>query len=169
MDCLETSHIINELKSGRKINVIFMSHNSYWPELKELEGQYENCHVVLCEDGLFYLKGKKTEDIENCDLVLFYSSHFYSEKNLNGIKEIVSRISQSQNKRVSFGYSYVIPKYERVDPFTSNEVQLVSFKDGIEYDETAYGFPYFDALNLAEMTLVTHDELEKQKIKLPNP
>ncbi len=168
MNCLEMSYIRNQLESGREIKVLFMSHNSYWPELQQLSSRYKNCHVEICGDGLLYLKQKKSEEIENCDFILFYSSHFYSENDLNGMKEIAFRISQSQNKRVSIGYSYVIPKSERIDPNTSDKVKLISFKDGIEFEETTDGFPYFSPLDLAEMTVVMHDELEQQKIKLPN-
>lgn len=74
-------------------------------------------------------------------------------------------VSNNNNKRVSIGYSYMIPIDERIDD-RLQKIKIVSFKNNDKREETTYGYPYFTPLNLANTVVKKHNELETSKIKI---
>lgn len=117
------------MDDGTDIKIIFMSHNAYWPELQILNERYDNCKIDIFGSGPVYISLRRDYILEDCDLILFYSSRFFDEYELNQIKQIAYEISQNKAKRVSIGYSYVIPLEEREDKDITNEVRVISFKN----------------------------------------
>lgn len=74
------------------------------------------------------------------------------------------KISKINNKRVSFGYSYIVPDEKRENKNISIEIKIESVYHS-RYDETTFTMPNLTILDLSELVFTIHDELEKPKIK----
>lgn len=157
------NYLFEELDKGRSLSVLLLSHNAYWPDLQRIEPHYKNFNLTFTGGSILYLEMTRRPIKYDFDLILFFGNSFYEEKELLKLKEIAFDISEKEDKRVTIGYSYIIPKEERQYKEISEEVKLVSFKDSKEIEETTYGIEYFNPQCLAQMTLVTHDNLDKQK------
>lgn len=97
------------------------------------------------------------------DLILFYSSEGYKENELLYLKNLAYQISNNNNKRVTIGYSYILPKDKRIYENIPEEIKLISFKDSNELEEITYDIEYFNTLDLAILALTKHNELENTK------
>ena len=150
-------YFYDELDTGRELNVLLLSHNVFWPELQRINHYYKNFNLTVYGGSTLYLERTKQPINYDFDLILFYSSNYYEKKELLKLKEIAFDISEEKKKRVTIGYSYIIPT-KMVE-----KVKLVSFKDCVETEETTYGIQCFNPRDLLEMTLVAHDTLENQK------
>ena len=143
------NYLLNELQEGRELKIVYLSHNSYWYQLLRYKDHFENCDVKAFGDGLFYLKTDKRE-IDDCDIIVYYSSNFFDEESYNGLKEFALNISNKNNKRVTIGYS-AIEQYQ--DP----RVDLASVYDGkIVECNTLFPHPCTPT-TLANLTLAKHD------------
>lgn len=157
------NYLIGKLEEGKNLNIVLLSHNAYWPEIQKLGNHFENCNVVVFGGSTSYMKSadiQRLNQIDNCDLIIFYSSGFYNEGELTELKDLAFRISNDKNKRVSIGYSYCIPVEQRLHEGISEQIKIVSFKNGEESIEDAYPTPYFTAYDLAELTLATADNYD---------
>lgn len=106
------NYLINKLEDGNNLDIVLLSHNAYWHEIQKLDNHFENCNVVVFGASTSYIKLadiQRRNKIENSNLIIFYSSEFYNEKELGELKNIAFRISNDKNKRVSIGYLYCIP------------------------------------------------------------
>lgn len=97
------------------------------------------------------------------DLILFYSSEGYKANELLYLKNIAHQISNDNSKRVTIGYSYILPKDKRIYENIPEEIKLISFKDSSELEEITYGIEYFNILDLTTLALTKHNELENTK------
>lgn len=157
----EKSYLIRQLEKGdRKLKILFMSHNAYWPYLQELDMQYENCSADVTGGGTSYI-GIRNLETDDYDLIVYYSSTFYETYELKNMCKIASVISKNKNKRVSIGYSYIIPEEDRKDVDITEKIKIVSFNDSNAYKQTVNGFQFFNHSDLIDMTLMVHDELNK--------
>ena len=103
---------------------------------------------------------EKVMQIDNSDLIIYYSSDFYNEDELAELKTIAFKISNEKNKRVSIGYQYSIPFDQRPDPEVMEQIAIISYKNGKEFVEITYPTPYSTVYDLVELTLVTADNLD---------
>ena len=143
------NYLLNELQNGRELKILFLSHNSYWYQLLRYKDHFEKCDVKTFGDGLFYLKTDKRE-IDDCDIIVYYSSKFFDEEAYNSLKEFALNISNKNNKRVTIGYSAIV-QYQ--DP----HVDLASVSEGkiVECDML---FPHPGTpTTLANLSLAKHD------------
>ncbi len=158
----EKSYLIRQLEKGdRKLKILFMSHNAYWSYLQGLDMRYDNCSADVTGRGTAYI-GLRNINTDDDDLILYYSSTFYEDDELQKMSEIASAIAKNKNKRVSIGYSYVIPMEDRKNKDISKEIKIVSFKGSNVYEETVNGFEFFSCSDLIDMTLVAHDKLNQR-------
>ena len=157
----QNSIFINRLENNIPTNIAIFSHNSVWPYLQVYEDHYNNCSIDVYGESLTYIGIQKKKPVES-DIILFFSSKQFEEDELNKLKEIAFSISEEKQKRVSIGYSYMVPKSEREDESIADQVKLVSFKNSIEDEETTWGINSFNIFDLLEMTLSKHNELEHQ-------
>lgn len=164
MNVLDTNYLINELESGKQTKILCMCHNAYWSQLEKINRRYKNCHMDIFGNGVSYIMMRRNFDLDNYDYILFYSNEFFSQNDYDEMKEMAFQIS-NHGKRVSIGYSYVIPIEERKDKDVSEEFRVFSFKDGIEREGKGFGFPFFDVIDLADSVVSFHNELEKAKVK----
>lgn len=157
------NYLIGKLEGGSDLNIILLSHNAYWPQLLKLGNHFENCNVSVFGGATSYIRlavDQRLSQIENCDLIVYYSSGFYNEGELAKLKDMASKVSNEKNKRVSIGYLYGIPVEERPHENISEQVKIVTFKNGEESTEESYPTPYFTVYDLAELTLVTADNYD---------
>lgn len=165
------NYLINKLIDGNNLNIVLLSHNAYWPEIQKLDNHFENCNVVVFGNSTSYIKLadiQRRNKIGNSDLIIFYSSEFYNEKELVELKDIAFRISTDKNKRVSIGYLYCLPVGQRPHESISKQIQITSFKNDEEVMEETYPTPYFSAYDLTELTLAVADDydiVKQQKLE----
>ena len=84
------NYLINKLIDGNNLNIVLLSHNAYWPEIQKLDNHFENCNVVVFGNSTSYIKLadiQRRNKIGNSDLIIFYSSEFYNEKELAELKD----------------------------------------------------------------------------------
>ena len=166
---VDNNYIVHRLRDGKNVKIVFMSHNAYWTQLLKLDDIYENCSVDVFGGGTEYIRTSCLSNhvLDDCDFIILYSLDFYSSDELDYMKQIASKISSEKNKRVSIGYSYVIPIEQRTNRNICDEIKLVSIKDGNEYETTNYAPTYFNSpMQLVNMVVKTHDDLEMQKQKI---
>lgn len=163
---MENNYLINQLNEERNLNIVLLSHNSHWPELQIPTSHFNNCKVSVFGSSTSYMT-LKNNTLKNADLIIYYSNEYYSEHELNTLKNIAFEISNNENKRVSIGYSYFIPHEQRKYENISQQIKIISFKDNEEYNEETYLEEYFSTKDLTELTLATADylDIEKQKKK----
>ena len=152
-------YLLSQLKQKRNINIALLSHNSYWIQVEKLKRFFNNVDVNVFGSGTAYLrmaKNNKHRQIGESDLIIFYSSDYYDAKEMAYLKMVASNISKEKNKRVSIGYLYFIKEEEK----TSQQIVIYSFKDGEEEQGIIYPESHCDAYNLAEITLLEHDNFE---------
>lgn len=155
------SYLIRQLEKGdRKLKILFMSHNAYWPYLQYLDMQYENCSADVTGRGTAYI-GLRNLETNDDDLIIYYSSTFYEKDEWNEMCKIASGIAKNKNKRVSIGYSYIIPEEDRKNKDIAQKIKIVSFDDSNVYKQTVDGFQFFNHSDLIDMTLMAHDELNQ--------
>lgn len=155
-----TNYLIEQLeKKDRNLKILFMSHNAYWSYLQGIDMRYENCSTDVIGRGTAYI-GLCNVDLKDYDLIIYYSSTFYEEDELEEIKKIATQISSNANKRVTIGYSYIIPMEERKDEQVTDEIKIVSIKKSNKHEENIETFVYFNNVDLINITLIKHDELE---------
>lgn len=159
----KTPYLLDQLAKGRNLKIMFISHNAYWSDLSKFANRYPNFKInPYGEYGFNYWK----KDLDNYDIFFHYSSQIYNQNNLSDLEGMALRISNVENKRVSIGYSYMIPMNERKDENISEEMKVVSFRDSIQIDETIPIENYNSSpLLLASELLLTADELDNQKVK----
>lgn len=156
-------YFLEELKNNRDLKVMFISHNSYWADLIKFANKYPHFKLdAYGESGFYYHE----QNLKNYDLFFHYSSGYYNQDDLLYLEEKAFRISNDENKRVSIGYSYMIPMNERKYENISEEMKIVSFKDSIRIEETIPIERYNSSpLILVNQLLLTADELDNQKVK----
>lgn len=157
------NYLINELENGRNLKIMFISHNAYWFNLQQLEKRYENCQVDI--SGRCTFKAWNKDKGKNSNLIFYYSSDYFDKSDLDYLEQKAFAISKEQNKRVSLGYSYIIPLEERTDKSISEEMKIISYNDDIRDEITVSIDNLSNPLNLAEIILKTSDELDNQKTK----
>lgn len=157
------NYLVSKLEEGRNLCIVLLSHNAYWPQIQKLGNHFENCNVVVFGDSTSYLElatFEKRKQIENGDLFVFYSSDLYDEEELLELKDMVSKISTSKNKRVSIGYSFFIPTEQRAHGSQLGQIKIISFKNGEEACEETAPTPSFSAYDLVELTLAAADKYD---------
>ena len=125
---------------------------------------YRNLEVTVNGGSTLYLDMDKYQLEKDYDLILFYSSEEYNADELLKLKNIAFEKSNDNDSRVSIGYSYILPESERIFSDIKEQIRLVSFKDCVENNEITYGVEYFNTLDLINMTLNFHNELENSKV-----
>lgn len=168
----KNNYLTDELSNGRKIKIMLMSHNSYWYFLLKLDKEFENCFVEVFADGTIFLKNRRYNILNDCDLILFFSSKEYSSYEFETMKKIAQRISEEKERRVTIGYSYILPIEQRKEIKYSSEIKISSYKNDTESEEIVNNICITDPETLAGITLEKHDDFEKtqtfKKIKNSN-
>ncbi len=139
--------------------IMVMAHNAYWCQL---ERRYTNFKVSVFGSGSAYARMREEDIPKDCDFVILDGSETYRNDEFWWIKEMGMRTSADNNKRVSIGYVYFIPRDERPDSSLSCEIKVASFKNGDCYEETV-PISSYDLLTLAGIIVKTHNELGRQK------
>ena len=71
----KTIYFLEELEKGRDLKVMFISHNAYWSDLRKFANRYPNFKIETHgECGLYHCK----QNLDNYDIVFYYSSGFYN-------------------------------------------------------------------------------------------
>lgn len=157
----KNNYLTDELSNGRKIKIMLMSHNSYWYYLLKLDREYEDCFVEVSADSTIFLKNRRYNILNDCDLILFFSSKEYSSYEFETMKKIAQRISEEKERRVTIGYSYILPIEQRKN---SREIKISSYKNDTESEEIINNICITDPEILAGITLEKHDDFEKTQI-----
>ena len=155
------NYFINELQDKNKsLNILWMSYESYTENVRYINNMYNNCNIDIYGDSIFYAKNKLDCNIyeQDYDLIMFYSSILFRNDELEMIEEIAKSISIYRNKKVTIGYSYIVPKEERKNCNYSDEIKIVSFYNYNRTEENI-GFKnkFFNTINLMDVTLEKHN------------
>ena len=147
----EPCYVMDELEKGeRSLKMLFYSHNAYWGYVRRLDREFNNCSVDIF--GRTNIRDAVDIEIADYDLLLYYSSSSYEEREFNEMKTIALQISANKKKRVTIGHAYVIPREDK-------EIRILSCKDGVESEKIQRGEPSVsDLINIA---LKFHDKLEQ--------
>lgn len=159
------SYLKSVLNTKRNLNVISMSHNAYFSQLQILARRYNNIKIDIFGGKTSYIKMRENmghTTLDNPDLIILYSSFIEEDKELETIKDMARKVSQEQGKRVTAGYAYIVPWEEREYKKSLHEVKVVSISGEEEHVETIPTEQYFQPLNLIDVTLQIHDELNNQ-------
>lgn len=158
------NYLVKRLECGINTKILLFSHNSLWHYLQQFIGKYENFKIDVFGSRVGYMKIHNEYVLDDCDFIIFDSLDYYDEDELNELKDIALKVSDDTNKRVSIGYSYIVPMEERKNKDISEEIKIISFSDCDEYEETIFRMSESTILDLTELVVITHDELENQKV-----
>ena len=151
------NYFYEQLKTGRSIKVLFIGHNSYCASFSVSVNKYNNCIVDTFTTMSTYDK-RRARGYDDYDLIILYSSNDYNDFDFNRISSLAKKISIEKNKKVSIGYSYIIPMQKRENPDITDGIVIATFNEekiekheDIKTDElTIY--------KLASMLLQEHDK-----------
>ena len=150
MNVVDTNYLINELERGKDVKVLCMCPNICWSALEKIRRRYANFHIDMVENNISDIKARKNFILDDYDYIIFYSLDFFNPSEFEEMKELAFEKSNS-GKKVSLGYSYMIPMQERKDKDISEEFRIMSFKNGTEYEEKSMAFPFFDIMYLSKI------------------
>jgi len=159
------SYLKSVLDTKRNLNVISMSQDAYFYQVQMLAHRYDNIKIDIFGGKTSYIKNRENmghPTLDNPDLIILYSSFIEEDKELETLKDMARKISQEQGKRVTVGYAYIVPWEEREYKKSLHEVKVVSVSGEEEHVETIPTEQYFQPLNLFDVTLQIHDELNNQ-------
>ncbi len=91
-------------------------------------------------------------------------SDFFFEDELEETKKIGQKISLENNKRVTIGYVYFMPKGKSTNSNITSEIKIISIKDNVEDEETISIEGSYNLILLAGMIVEKHNELENQNV-----
>ena len=163
---VEDDYLINELKRGRYINVGLLCHNAYWYDITKLHKYYENFNVAFTADSIVHINDIVLKEFENSDLIIFDSSNYYDERQITELKTIAIDISNKKSKRVTIGYSSLIPVEQKTKKNQLIQIKIVSFKDGQEITEEVTIEDFITTHELIDLTLNIADNYENNKQSL---
>lgn len=156
------NYIVNELEKGRNLKILFISHNACLFNLQQLE-KFENCKIEISSRYAFRtLRKNKVEDF---DLIFYYSSDYFDVDDLKYLDDMISKISQNEQKRVTLGYTYRIKVEEMIDKNLSEKMKIISYNNDVKDEITTDVDAHTNPLNLAEMILRISDEFDEIKAK----
>jgi len=159
------SYLKSVLDTKRNLNVISMSQDAYFYQVQMLAHRYDNIKIDIFGGKTSYIKNRENmghPTLDNPDLIILYSSFIEEDKELETLKDMTRKVSKAQGKRVTTGYAYIIPWEERETKKSLHEVKVLSILGDEEYIETIPTAQFFQPLNLLDITLQVHDELNKQ-------
>ena len=158
-------YLLSRLNSGDLLKFVVLSHNAYWSDFQTLKDHYNNLDFILFGGSYYDLEMYRVgaEQLKDYDFVLFFSSNQYDENEMLKLKRLVIDISNSGDKRVTFGYSYVLSNEKRTKD-VMDEVLLFSVKKEDAYFDihTCSYTTNWNIRDLAGLTLKFH-ELSKKK------
>ncbi len=161
MDLKHSNKLIDYLESGQNLSIVLLSHNAYWSSLQKLERRYPSLKLNIFGKSPRYIRMARNDNdcqIDDCDMIVFYSSGYYSEEEMMELKNIALKVSEEKGKRVTIGYSYVIPPNSE-----ENNIKIISINNGEEIAEEFYiSFP-FGVYPLAELTFINHNNISLEK------
>lgn len=159
-------YLIDRLRTGKSLNIVFMSHNAYWSQVDILSDRYKNCRVQVFGCGTAYLEmatfSHYYEPIDDCDLIILRATN-YDESEYIKMKSLAHTISKEKNKIVTIGYSYFNPDYKTADFNREFIIKLAKIKDDFESEETKNALN-LHPLDLVNYTLIKHDNLEYREV-----
>ena len=163
MKGFEDSYFINRLEEGKYTSLMLMAHNAYWCQLERFQKLFSNFKLSIFGSGTSYARMRKNDIPKDADFILLDTGDFYSEYEYFFAKDLAKNISNKKNKRVTFGYLYVIPEEDRIDKGMSCEFKITSIKNNDIDEENISIASHGGLLELADMIVKTHECLENQK------
>lgn len=162
----ENSPFIQRLESGAETRMLLLSHSSMRTELLICENRYENFELetfgssTVSIDMRLRDKGYTLPDV---DFIVFYSSTFYDSDELEYLKKLAKQYSIDGEKRVTVGYSFVVPKEKRSSKDITDAISIYSVKNGGEDGGALLDAPesmYFTTLALTDIVTEFHETFE---------
>ena len=164
LNTIENNPFIKRLNNGVNTSFMLMAHNAYWSQFTILERKYDNFHAYISGSGTAYTRLRKEDIPKNCDFILLDGSDYFSKDEMDKTKTMAQKISEENNKRVTIGYVYFIPKEQRIDPNIFSEIKIISLKNNVEDEETISIDGIHNLIFLAGIIVEKHIELENQKV-----
>ncbi len=134
-----------------------MNYTNQVREIKKLIGS-SNVYCVNEKEELFDIP-------KDTDVIIYFSPLEYNEDKMIKIKELASKMSDENNKKVSLGYSYIIPTSKRESCNCGIGIQIGTFEDKSQVFMTSNGWKTYCQLDLIESTLSKHNE-QKEIMKV---
>ena len=148
------------------MKMLYLSHDAYWYYLANIEESYDIKGDFFNCPGEF--APKRAQFHNEYDYMLFFSTEFRNECDIDSLVAQAKIISKmNNNKRVTIGYSYILPEYQRLSQDIFCEVELVSVKGNKVVGDIVRDYPVkpnFKPTDLMEMMVNRHKDLESQKV-----
>lgn len=163
----EQSPFIQRLENGTETKMLLLSHNALWPELQRFERRYENFELEIFGENTVYINiqlRNKGYTLPDVDFIVFYSSTFYDSDELEYLKKLAMQYSIDGQKRVTVGYSFVVPEEKRSSKEITDAIEIYSVKNGGEDGGALLDAPesmYFTTLALTDIVTEYHEIFEK--------
>lgn len=167
MQTQEKSPFIQRLENGTETKMLLLSHNASWTRLQMLERRYENFELEVFGQGTTYINmrlRKKGYILPDVDFIVFYSSSYYDPDELEYLKKLAKQYSIDGQKRVTVGYSFVVPEEKRSSKDITDAIVMSSIKNGSEDGGALLDAPeemYFTPLALTDIVTEFHENFEK--------
>lgn len=159
----EYNYLIEQIENGRELNVVVMTHNSRWEYLKMLQRRHCNFKVEICGSHTNHLLRRKDFDVDSCDLIVLDTSSYFDNDEWQLIQNIAFRASEEKSKRVTVGYSYMIPMEERQNIKFSRKINISTFFDSsvveTSFDEQA-------SLPITDLLAIVLGKHDPEQVKL---
>lgn len=153
-----SEYLIKELESGKRINMLLMSHELRWEEMKYQASYYKNLNVDTL--GLTTLE-LTSENINNdYDIIVYYSSLVFRKNEYDELKRLARHISEEKNKRATIGYKY----YNDEKGF--EQVIIFSVIHEEEFEIVKDAGKIVGVHDLTAVTLKTANDLDRVKKKI---
>ena len=95
-------YLLSQLEQKRNLKIALLSHNAYWIQVEKLKRFFNNVDVKVFGSGTAYLrmaKNNKHRQIDDSDLIIFYSSDYYDADEIDYLKMVASNISKEKNPK----------------------------------------------------------------------
>ena len=150
------------------MKLLYISHYAYWYYLAQVEEKYKDCKGDYFADETTNIQKKATRYYDDYDYILYFSANYKKQSEIDKLITLAESIAKEKGKRVTIGYSYVIPTDQRINENIFCSVELISVKEDKIDRELLKGEqlkPKFNPMDLMEFVNHKHEELEHQKQK----
>lgn len=117
------------MEVNKRFNIACMVHNAYHYYV-ERYGKDQDLDIDIFGSSLFYFNHDANLETSSYDMLVLYSSDFYSEFEEVGLDRAAEEIQRNTKKDITLAYLYSIPESERVNEYTTAVILKKISEDG---------------------------------------
>lgn len=151
------------------MKALYISHRAYWYYLSTLEKKYDGLEIDYIEYTISdTTTTTELKNFNDYDYIIYFSTNYVEDNIRRLLTSLATKTSSKKDKRVTVGYSYILPENKRINQDIFCEVELISVKNNLKTNRIIKEDPVkpkFNPLDLTKMVINEHNELENQKVK----